>query len=132
MTNYLSIWAEAVQAYESLANVVKTADEAIRQSLDLAARVEKLEAENYELKQQLAIAASDSDFRIPNSAFHVAKWPNSQVPSRVQLLIDGNYEDGFWYVRNGMAKSVARDKVRLDVRIVRGWRPQPDTGEYHD
>jgi hypothetical protein len=36
MTNYLSIWAEAVQAYESLANVVKTADEAIRQSLDLA------------------------------------------------------------------------------------------------
>jgi hypothetical protein len=44
MTNYLSIWAEAVQAYESLANVVKTADEAIRQSLDLAARVEKLEA----------------------------------------------------------------------------------------
>jgi hypothetical protein len=28
MTNYLSIWAEAVQAYESLANVVKAADEA--------------------------------------------------------------------------------------------------------
>ena len=127
MTNYLSIWAEAVQAYESLANVVKTADEAIRQSLDLAARVEKLEAENYELKQQLAIAASDSDFRIP-------EWPHLRArgPSEVQLLIDGYYEDEFWYVRDGLASVVSTGRVRLDVRIVRGWRPQPDTGEYHD
>ena len=127
MANYLSIWAEAVQAYESLANVVKTADEAIRQSLDLAARVETLEAENYELKRQLAIAASDSDFRIP-------EWPcvRARGPSKVQLLIDGYYEDDFWYVRDGLASVVSRERVRLDVRIVRGWRPQPDTGEYHD
>jgi hypothetical protein len=127
MANYLSIWAEAVQAYESLANVVKTADEAIRQSLDLAARVEKLEAENYELKQQLAIAASDSDFRIP-------EWPRVRArgPSKVQLLIDGYYEDSSWYVRDGLASVVSRGRVRLDVRIVRGWRPQPDTGECHD
>ena len=125
MTDYLTVWSEAVQAYGSIANIVKAADKAQQQALDLAAQVEKLEAENYELKQQLAIAA-------PSSAFRVAEWPNSQVPSRVQLLIDGYYEDDFWYVRNGMAKSVARDKVRLDVRVVRGWRPQPDTGEYHD
>ena len=132
MTDYVSIWAEACTVYASISHLVEIADRNQREALDLAIQVEKLKIENYELKQQLAIAASDSDFRIPNSAFHVAKWPNSQVPSRVQLLIDGNYEDGFWYVRNGMAKSVARDKVRLDVRIVRGWRPQPDTGEYHD
>ena len=127
MANYLSIWAEAVQAYESLANVVKTADEAIRQSLDLAARVDKLEAENYELKQQLAIAASDSDFRIP-------EWPRLRArgPSKAQLLIDGYYEDSSWYVRDGLASVVSRGRVRLDVRIVRGWRPQPDTGECHD
>ena len=127
MTNYLSIWAEAVQAYESLANVVKTADEAIRQSLDLAARVEKLEAENYELKQQLAIAASDSDFRVPERPRLQARGP-----SEVQLLIDGYYEDGFWYVRDGLVSLASTGRGRLDVRIVRGWRPQPDTGEYHD
>jgi hypothetical protein len=127
MANYLSIWAEAVRAYESLANVVKTADEAIRQSLELAARVEKLEAENYELKQKLAIAASDSDFRIP-------EWSHLRArgPSKVQLLIDGYYEDNSWYVRDGLASVVSRGRVRLDVRIVRGWRPQPDTGECHD
>ena len=127
MANYLSIWAEAVRAYESLANVVKTADEATRQSLELAARVEKLEAENYELKQKLAIAASDSDFRIP-------EWSHLRArgPSKVQLLIDGYYEDNSWYVRDGLASVVSRGRVRLDVRIVRGWRPQPDTGECHD
>ena len=127
MTDYLSIWAEAVQAYGSIANIVKAADKAQREALNLAARVEKLEADNYALKQQLAIAASDSDFRIP-------EWPCSRArgPSKVQLLIDGYYEDNFWYVRDGMASVVSRGKVRLDVRIVRGWRPQPDTGEYHD
>ena len=127
MTDYLSIWAEAVQAYGSIANIVKAADKAQREALDLAARVEKLEAENYELKQRLAIAASDSDFRIP-------EWSHLRArgPSKVQLLIDGYYEDNSWYVRDGLASVVSRGKVRLDVRIVRGWRPQPDTGEYHD
>ena len=115
MTDYLSIWAEAVEAYGSIANIVKAADKAQREALDLAARVEKLEADNYALKQQLAIAASDSDFRIP-------EWPcvRARGPSKVQLLIDGYYEDNFWYVRDGMASVVSRGKVRLDVRIVRG------------
>ena len=125
MTDYLTVWSEAVQAYGSIANIVKAADKAQQQALDLAAQVEKLEAENYELKQQLAIAA-------PSSAFRVAEWPNSQVPSRVQLIIDGYYEDGFWYVRDGLVSLASTRRGRLDVRIVRGWRPQPDTGEYHD
>ena len=127
MTDYLSIWAEAVQAYGSIANIVKAADKAQREALDLAARVEKLEAENYELKQRLAIAASDSDFRVPERPRLQARGP-----SEVQLLIDGYYEDGFWYVRDGLVSLASTRRGRLDVRVVRGWRPQPDTGEYHD
>ena len=125
MTDYVSIWAEAVQAYESLANVVKTADEAIRQSLDLAARVEKLEAENRELKDRLAIALLGS------SLFPVEYPEVTPVgPSRVQVLIDGIYEDGFWYVRYGLASVVGANRVRLDSRIVRGWKPDMEAS--HD
>ena len=127
MTDYLSIWAEAVQAYGSIANIVKAADKAQREALDLAARVEKLEAENYELKRRLAIAASDSDLRVPERPRLQARGP-----SEVQLLIDGYYEDGFWYVRDGLVSLASTRRGRLDVRVVRGWRPQPDTGECHD
>ena len=108
MTDYLSIWAEAVEAYGSIANIVKAADKAQREALDLAARVERLEVENYELKQRLAIAASDSDFRIP-------EWSHLRArgPSKVQLLIDGYYEDDFWYVRDGLASVVSLSLIHI-------------------
>ena len=127
MTDYVSIWAEACTVYASISHLVEIADRNQREALDLAIQVEKLKIENHELKQQLAIAASDSDFRIPD-------WSHLRArgPSKVQLLIDGYYEDDFWYVRHGLASIDGWGRVRLDARIVRGWRPQPEAEVSND
>lgn len=117
MSDYLSVWSEAVQAYGSIANIVKAADANMKRADDLAAQVEKLSDENYELKQRLEIALPDSAFRPIEEMVDTAR----AVP--VTLMIEGFAEDGFLYVRYGLASIVSAHRVRLDSRIVKGWKP---------
>lgn len=120
-----TLWQSGAEAVNTVVLLIKSAESYRAQVKALTERVEWLRERNYELEQQLRVARPDSSFRL------VEFPPPEEVPDNVQILIEGNYEKGFWYIRHGLASVISRNKVRLDSRIVLGWRPE-DKGDSND